>query len=203
MPPELDVRRVLRRAAFLAERVFLPADAHVRIGAVLEQRFRQLERGHVARDRRRRMSGVADAGRAVRARASQPGERVQRRAARIGRVRIGAAIEQQRRELEIRVDDGHVQRAGAVGRSVVHIGAVVEQHLDGAGVAVADGEQQRRESALRLRFHVGAVRDEHVRRGGVAFGRGPHQRGLPFVRFDGVHVRAGFEQQLHRVRPCR
>ena len=55
------------------------------------------------------------------ARLAQPRERVQRRPARVRRVRIRAALEQQRREIEIGVDDGHVERARAVGRDVIDV----------------------------------------------------------------------------------
>ncbi len=145
------------------------------------------------------MADVADARGAIRSRLAQPRERVERRATRVGRVRIRAAIDEHRREIEVRVDDGHVEGAGAVWRHVVDRCAVIEKRLRGLGMIVADGEQQRRESGFRLRLHVCAVRDENFSSGGVAFRRRPHQRGLSLVRFDRIHVRAGFEQQLHRV----
>src|SRR5215471_21727409 len=98
MTTELDVWRIAGRAAFLAKLVFLPAHAHVRIGAVLEQLLREFERRHSAARQRRSMSGVADAGGAVRSRLSQPRNRMERRAPRIRRVRIRAVVEQERRE---------------------------------------------------------------------------------------------------------
>ena len=48
MTSQPDVRRIARRAAFLAEARLLPLDARVGIGAVLEQLPRQLKRRDVA-----------------------------------------------------------------------------------------------------------------------------------------------------------
>src|SRR5205823_948274 len=80
MASELDVRRIARRAAFLAERALFPVRADVRVGAVLEQRLRKVERGHASTRERRRVSSIADAGGAVASRLSQPRQRMKRRA---------------------------------------------------------------------------------------------------------------------------
>src|SRR5262245_27342756 len=99
MPAELDVRRVSGRAAFLPELRFFPIDPDVRVRAVVEQLLRELERGYAAAWRRGRMSRVADAGCAVAARLAQPRQRVERGAARIGRVRIRPAVDEHRGEI--------------------------------------------------------------------------------------------------------
>ena len=147
MAPEPHVGRIARGAAFLAERRLLPLDPDVRVRAAFEQLLRELQRRHLAGLHRRALRRIADAGRAVGARLAQPGDRVERRAARIRQVGVGAAIEQHRGQLVVGVDDGHAERARPVGRDVVHVGAARQQQRGGVEARVADGEEQRREAA--------------------------------------------------------
>src|SRR6185503_3140515 len=105
MTSELDERRVLHRAAFLIELLFFPSKANVRIRALFQKLSRQFERSHIAGRRRRAMWRIADAGSAVRAWLPQPGQRVQRRSARIRGIRVSAVIEKDGREFEVRVHD--------------------------------------------------------------------------------------------------
>ena len=104
-----DVRRQPHLSADFVEGDFLPCDAGVRVGAVIEQRLGQCEGLRIAeRD--------AD-GPAVQRqpRLPQPGERVQCRSPRIRGVRVGAVIDQPRREREVAVQHRQDQRRGANG----------------------------------------------------------------------------------------
>jgi hypothetical protein len=95
MPAEEQTRRVSRRAAERLELDLGPVDADVGIHAALEQQLRQLETRHLAGRPRRRRRELAGAARAIRrAGLAQPGDRMQRRCARVGQVRIGAVLEQ-------------------------------------------------------------------------------------------------------------
>ena len=61
-----------------------------------------------------------------------------------GEVRIGAALDQQHRHVELAVDDRGQQRAGVVaGLGLVDVGAAVEQRVGRVEVALARGVQQR------------------------------------------------------------
>ena len=126
----------------LANGLLLPVDADVRIGAVFEKLLRQLDGADAAGGQRRPVRGIADAGGAVGAGLAEERQGMKRRSARIGSVRVRAAIEQHGGQLEIGIDDGHVQRARPVGRGLVDVGAAVEQDLDRIEVAVPDGEKQ-------------------------------------------------------------
>ena len=142
VPAQLDQRRVLHRAAFLVELLLLPLDPDVGVGAVLQQRLRQLERGQLPVG-----TGGPCGVLPTPAAPSAPGFRSQASVCSAdprwsGSIRIGAVIEQRRRQFEIGVDDRHVQRARAVGRDVVDVGAVRQQRLDRVDTAVADGEQK-------------------------------------------------------------
>ena len=78
MTSEPDVRRVARRAAFLAEARLVPLDARVGIRAALEQLSCELDCRDAADLLRRPDGRVADAGGAVGARPAQPRRRVER-----------------------------------------------------------------------------------------------------------------------------
>src|SRR5438067_6310736 len=103
MSSELNQRRILHRAAFLVELLFFPIDSGVGIGALLQQFLREFEWGQVACWWRWSMRRIADSCRSVRTRLAQPRQRVQGRSAWIGRIRIGAMIEQDCRKLEVRI----------------------------------------------------------------------------------------------------
>ena len=136
MPAQLDQRRILHGSAFFIESLILPVDLHVGIGAMFQELFRQFQRGHVAAWRRRSVGRIADACSAIRAGFSQPGQGVQGRTARIGRIRVGAVVQQNGGEFEVGIDDGHVQRTRAVRRGIADIGAAFEQNLNRIDVPV-------------------------------------------------------------------
>ena len=94
---------------------------------------------------------------------------MQRRAARIGRVGIGAVLEQHARQFVMGVDDRQRQGARVVGAGVVHVRARREQRAHGVDMSAAHREQQRREPAAGPRLDVGACRGELGDRRGVAF----------------------------------
>ena len=76
-------------------------------------------------------------------------------------VRIGAAIEQDRRQLVVRVDDR--ERSGRWCRRAAsrYVGAGIEQRPGRVDMSAAHGEQERREhAALRARLDVGAGLDQ-------------------------------------------
>src|SRR5947207_8686816 len=99
MSSKLDQRRIFHRAAFLVELLFFPIDSNVGIRALLQQFLREVERGQGPCWRRWSMRRIADSRGSIRARLAEPCERVQRGSAGIGRIRIGAMIQQNRREL--------------------------------------------------------------------------------------------------------
>ena len=174
MPAELDVRRVPRRPAFLAERVLLPADADVRVRAVLEQFLRELERRHLAARQRRRVPGVADARRAVRCpacaatRACAAPSRADR--ARSGWRRGRCSIDARSKYALTTAMLSALVPSGATSLTLAPWSSST---FAASGMIVADGEQQRRETGFRFRFDVGAVREQHLRGGGVALRRPP------------------------------
>ena len=78
---------------------------------------------------------------------ARPHHLVQGRPALSARVGVGPRREQPRRDLVLRVVDGHAQRAGTVGQGVVGVGAGRDQSVEGPQAAFAGREQQRREPA--------------------------------------------------------
>jgi hypothetical protein len=202
MPSETDVRGIAGGPAFLAERRLAPVDACVRIGALFQQLLRQLQRGDFAGLLRRSLRRPADAGGAICTRLAQPGDGVERRAARVRQVGVGAAIEQQRRELEVGVDRRHAECARAVRSHVVDVGALLQQQLGRFDMCVADRKEQWREAAGRFPLQIGPRFEQHRRCCRIPFGRGPHQRRLPLVRFDGVDLRTARQEQPHRIGPA-
>ncbi len=161
--------------------------------------FDELEARDVAGRPRRGRRQIADARVAGRARLAQPRDRVQRRRARVGQVRIGAVVEQHGRGLVERVHDRDVERARAVGREVVRVRAVVEQIAQRVDLRVAHREQERRGARLRLRVDVRAGLDQRRHDVDVALARGPHERGLAAPAFGRVDRGAVREQRLDRV----
>ena len=125
---------------------------------------------------------------------------MQHRAARVRDVRVRAVLEQHRRQLVVRVDHRHAERAGTVRRRLVHVGVRGEQRARRVDVPFADGEQQRGEAALRSQGNVGASAREQLHRRRVPFGRRPHQRGLSPPRFLGVDVDVVGDDGGERVR---
>ncbi len=109
-------------------------------------------------------------------RTADPDGLMQRRPARARQVRIGAAVEQQARQLPVRVSDSHHERARAVGQRVVDVRARVEERLDGVDAAAADREQKRGESGRRraVEHRPAALEVGDQRLGG---GGGRHRRG--------------------------
>ena len=144
VPAQRDQRRITGRPAFFVELLLLPLNPRVRVGAMLEQRFRQLERCDLPRRLWNTIRPPAETVAAVGAGLPQPGERVQRRAARVGRVGVRAVIQQHRRDLVVRVHNRHVQRARAILRHVIRVATMTEQRANRVGVAAADGEEERR-----------------------------------------------------------
>ena len=141
MPAEEQPGRIARRAAERLELHLVPIDADVGIGAALEQLPRELEARDLARRLRRRRRELTGAAGAIRrARLTQPGDRVQRRRARIGPIRVGAMREQHARHFVVSVDDRDVQRGRAVGRQIVRIGALLEQQPNRIELGIADCE---------------------------------------------------------------
>ncbi len=177
----------------------LPIDADIGIRAMLQKRLGQIQAAEVPFRLRSPLGGIAHGRRAIRARLPHPRESQQGRPARVSRIRVRAAIQQNAAHFEIRVDDGHAQRAGRIRRGVVHVGSVIQQYLGGVNMIVADREQQGREAGRGFRLHIRAELDQHRLGRGVAFGRRPHQRGLSFVSFLHVRIRAGRKQNLHRI----
>ena len=164
---------------------------------MIEQLLREVQAVHLAGRPRRGRWQLADASVARDARLAQPGDRVQRRSARIGQVRVGAVVEQHRCGFVERVDDRDVERArGIVRREIVRVRAVIEQEPHRFDLGVADREQQRREPRLRLRGDVRARRNQRARYVDVAFARGPHQGRLPSPRLGSVDLDAMREQRF-------
>ena len=77
------------------------------------------------------------------ARPAEPGERVQRRPTCVGRVRIGTMIQQQRRRIEVSINDREDYRRRAVGGLVGRAPSGSEQCANRLDVAVAMRKQQR------------------------------------------------------------
>ena len=155
----------LRASAAAAEAALAPGDRGVRIGA-----FRQQQPGHVevrqlaARPRDR--LGIFAVHREIRRCAGlvQPDDHVQRMAARVGHVGIGAGVQQQRGQIEIGVQDRHAERRRAVGYPVVDVGALRQQELDSLVPVVAHGEEQRRVAALGALVQLRAEFEQQPRR---------------------------------------
>ena len=144
--------------------------------------------------------------------------------ARITDVRVRALLDEQRRDIVVRVDHRDVQRRRSVGVHRVEIGAGLGKRAHtGAGPLPSRQHQcghpatrQRREHHRRridldlrelrhLRTHVqvGAARGQQRDDRGVIFGGRPHQRGLSMPRFARVHVCTAIKQRAHRLRPAR
>ncbi|MEI9812043.1 MAG: hypothetical protein WDO18_04935 [Acidobacteriota bacterium] len=66
----------------------------------------------------------------------------------ISHVRIGAFIQQHRRDVEISIHDRDVQRARTVRSRIVHIRAVRQKYLGRFCLAIPHREQKRRIAAL-------------------------------------------------------
>ena len=143
-------------------------DAVIDVRALVEQRLHHLEIGvllqlHLLRLReaRARLPHRVDGG-------------PQRRHAVVlrGEVRIGAALDQHHRHVELAVDDRGQQRAGAVaGVDLVDVGAAVEQRFGRLDVALARRVQQRRHAALGRDRRIDLFGIEAARSAG-AFGSG-------------------------------
>ncbi len=176
----------------------LARDLDRRIGAGVEQLRDHREMRRLRQLRRRRLRPLHVA---------QIDRRIERRAAvRIGNVRVRAAIEQQRRQIVMAIDDGDQQRARRVGACLVDVGAAVEQRARGVELALARREQERGHAARRppLLLRGRRRRQRRVRAAGkqqrddfgMAFGRRPHQGRLA-AKLLRVRVRTAIEQQLH------
>jgi hypothetical protein len=142
---------------------------------------------------------IANGGSPVRPRLTQPCNRVERRPTRVGQVGIGTVLEQRGRKLEVGIDRCNAQRARAVRRNVVDVGTVFQQRKRRLNVSVANRKQQRREAAVGFQREVSACLEEHIDCGGITLSRGPHQRGLAFIRFLGIDLRATRQQQPDRI----
>ena len=133
-------------------------------------------------------------------------------------VRIGAALEEHRRQLIVGVAGGDEERvdadlrggrSGAGGRvgghalkGVVRIRARVEQRHRGVDLSLPRREEERREADLRPVVDVGATPNEHPHDVHVALGGGPHQRRLSAPALLGVDVGAAVEQERHACPRC-
>ena len=146
------------------------------------------------------MRSVADARRAIGSRFAQPRDRVERRAARVGHIGIGAKVQQHAGQFKVSVHHGHIQRVGAVRRNIIDVRTVPQQRLHGFDVSLAHREQQRRETALRFRVHVRAEFDKLFDRGAVPVGSRPHQRRLGARGIRCIRVRTVFQKKPHDIR---
>ena len=133
------------------------------------------------------------------ARIAHPAQGVKRRAAWIRGVRVGALLEQERRQLIVRVDDRHRQHARAVGRGVVDVGAGSEQPARRFDVTAAHGEHQRGEVADRPQLDVCPGAHELVDRIRMAFDRRPHERRLIPPRLVSVDRGPTRKERLDRI----
>ena len=129
---------------------------------------------------------------------ARPHHLMQRRPALPPRVRVGSGRQQPRRDLVLRVVDGHAEGAGAVGQRVVGVGPGRQQHVEGAQTAFPGREQQRRESPRGPRVQVGPGRDQRCRRARVVLRGGPHQRRLAPPALDRVDLGAVLQQDRDR-----
>ena len=129
------------------------------------------------------------------------------------RIRIGAGVEQLRRELEVPVHHRREERRGAGrqrtsadrptasafnGNGLVDVGARLQQHAHDVAVSFAGCEEERRHAGGEPRLEAGADLDQHLHDRRVAFGRRPHQRGLLVLLVRAVHLRAAPEERFDR-----
>ena len=141
---------------------------------------------------------------------------VQRRIPGVGRVRVGALLQQEDRNVTVSAVRGDDRRARAVGRLVVYVGAGRDEQFCRGKISHPRREQQWRVAALRklrdilriprfrrrlddlrpdLRPGIdgGAVSQQHVDDRGMALGHRPHQRRLAAAGRE-RRVRAGLEE---------
>ena len=141
----------------------------------------------------------------------------------LGRVRIGALVEQEPGERGMAAVRGHDEGAGARRRGVVHVGARGHEMPGRIETALSGREQDGRVAALHDVEHPGRVEpggprvdapgprgragmDVRPERGqrlhdvGMLLGHRPHQRRLPPRALAGVQVGAVGREQTHRLR---
>ena len=137
-------------------------------------------------------------------RPARPGDLVQRAPPLRRGVRVGAALEQRRGQLVVRVVHGQHQRAHAVRQALVDVRAGIEQRARGVEVTAAHREQQRREHARRRPgVDVGAGLHQHADGLRVVLARRPHQRRLPAPRLTRVDLGAFARSAPRRPPRCR
>ena len=111
---------------------------------------------------------------------------MQRRVADVVGVRVRAFVEEQRRHLTMTAVRGDDERAGAIGKRVVHVGAGREEQPRRLGVARPRREEQRRAAAARngvvQLFASGSLRDFAGHR-------------LRVLAGPGANIAASFEQR--------
>ena len=112
-------------------------------------------------------------------------------------------IDQRRRQSEVRVDDGHVQRAGPVGRDVVDVGSVSQQDLRRLEAIVAHGEEEARPAGLRFRIDFRAGLDQQSAAAALPADAAHINAVCPLIGSLRVHVGTVSEQHFHRRHAVR
>ncbi len=184
----------------------LPLERLVRIGAFVEEQLDQIQRRRLVLDVQAQARTVmgAHVGRGV---VHVDGE-IERAV-----VRVGAQVQQLRREIEPIVDDRHHGRREPVAIGQLGIRAALEERRRDVFVSVARREHQRGETAgrmiavlpfvdavdVRLPVGLGAGFQQLVDDSDVPFGGGPHQRRFLLIRVGDIGVGARLDEQLHRV----
>ena len=175
-------------------------DAPVRVGAGREQRLDQPQpavRIEAAPPELRVAVDVVVAAVPVRhPREDAAGGGVQGRHPRHHPVGVGAALDQEERELVVAGDDGVGQGVGVVGARLVGVDAGREQRIGHRHVAVAGRVEQRREPLGGRRVGVGARVEQGAHHRGMRPRHRPHQGRAPGLAGRGVDVGPGREQGL-------
>ena len=153
-------------------------------------------------------------------RSAHPRNQMQRGPSFIGRIRIGASIQQIGRQLVVVASDREQQRAGASrwtappappplpGRpapfqALIHVGSRIEQHASDIHSTVARRKKQCRPSLSRSRLDIGPTREKRLDGLEMPFTRRPHQRRLAAVRSFDVRVGSMGEEHLDGGAQCR
>jgi hypothetical protein len=129
-------------------------------------------------------------------------------------IRIGAGIQQVRRQLEVRVHHRQEQRAGSRSRqgsaipapagtidrdALVHGRPGLLEHSNDADATFPHGKQQRREAGGQPGPEIRPGVDQLLHDGGVTFRRRPHEGRLPAPVIFTVNGRTAGQERPYRV----
>ncbi len=189
----------------------LVLQAHVHVGAALEQQARDVETG--VRVERRQVAAPA-VGNAI-----ELDREIQRAPAPpVPLIDIRAALDELDGRIELPVVQSKHERRHAIRIGEIDIASTADERLDARDTALARRVEQRREPArlhdldARLRRHPplpvvhSAARidgrpalDQQPNHAGMLLRRRPHQRRLPAEGFACIHARAMLEQHARRI----